>query len=81
MCRYYDADSGEVLIDGKNVKNYNLQELRRNVGITMQEAFLFSESESMSFFVNVFFDGFLSHLFLSSEYTADDALSASLSCT
>ena len=44
MCRYYDADSGEVLIDGKNVKDYNLHELRRNVGITMQEAFLFSDT-------------------------------------
>ena len=44
MCRYYDADSGEVLIDGKNVKDYRLQELRRNVGITMQEAFLFSDT-------------------------------------
>ena len=44
MCRYYDADSGEVLIDGKNVKEYNLQDLRRNVGITMQEAFLFSDT-------------------------------------
>ena len=44
MCRYYDADSGEALIDGKNVKDYNLQELRRNVGITMQEAFLFSDT-------------------------------------
>ena len=44
MCRYYDADSGEVLIDGKNVKDYRLQDLRRNVGITMQEAFLFSDT-------------------------------------
>ncbi len=44
MCRYYDADSGEILIDGKNVKDYNLQDLRRNVGITMQEAFLFSDT-------------------------------------
>ncbi len=44
MCRYYDADSGEILIDGKNVRDYNLQELRRNVGITMQEAFLFSDT-------------------------------------
>lgn len=44
MCRYYDVTSGEVLIDGKNVKDYNLQELRRNVGITMQEAFLFSDT-------------------------------------
>ena len=44
MCRYYDADSGQVLIDDKDVKDYNLQELRRNVGITMQEAFLFSDT-------------------------------------
>ena len=44
MCRYYDADSGQILIDDKDVKDYNLQELRRNVGITMQEAFLFSDT-------------------------------------
>ena len=44
MCRYYDADSGQVLIDGKDVREYNLQNLRRNVGITMQEAFLFSDT-------------------------------------
>ena len=44
MCRYYDADSGQILIDGKDVRDYNLQELRRNVGITMQEAFLFSDT-------------------------------------
>ena len=44
LCRYYDVTSGEVLIDGVNVKNYDLQYLRRNVGITMQEAFLFSDT-------------------------------------
>ena len=44
MCRYYDADSGQILIDGKDVREYNLQDLRRNVGITMQEAFLFSDT-------------------------------------
>ena len=44
MCRYYDADSGQILIDGKDVREYNLQELRRNVGITMQEAFLFGDT-------------------------------------
>ena len=44
MCRYYDADSGQILIDGKDVRDYNLQDLRRNVGITMQEAFLFSDT-------------------------------------
>lgn len=44
MCRYYDVDSGSILIDGKDVREYNLQDLRRNVGITMQEAFLFSDT-------------------------------------
>ena len=44
LCRYYDADSGQVLIDGKDVREYNLQDLRRHVGITMQEAFLFSDT-------------------------------------
>ena len=44
MCRYYDVNEGQVLIDGKDVRDYNLQDLRRNVGITMQEAFLFSDT-------------------------------------
>lgn len=44
LCRYYDVTGGEVLIDGVNVKNYDLQYLRKNVGITMQEAFLFSDT-------------------------------------
>lgn len=44
LCRYYDATEGEVLIDGINVKEYDLQYLRKNVGITMQEAFLFSDT-------------------------------------
>ena len=44
ICRYYDVTEGEILIDGKNVKDYPPQFLRKNVGITMQEAFLFSDS-------------------------------------
>ena len=44
LCRYYDVTGGEVLIDGVNVKDYDLQYLRKNVGITMQEAFLFSDT-------------------------------------
>lgn len=44
ICRYYDATGGEILIDGINVKDYDLQYLRQNVGITMQEAFLFSDT-------------------------------------
>ena len=44
MCRYYDTVEGSVLLDGIDVKNYDLQYLRQNIGITMQEVFLFSDT-------------------------------------
>lgn len=44
MCRYYDTTSGQVLLDGKDIRDYDLQFLRKNVGITMQEVFLFSDT-------------------------------------
>ena len=44
MCRYYDTVEGSVLLDGVDVKNYDLQYLRQNIGITMQEVFLFSDT-------------------------------------
>ena len=39
--RFYDATRGEVLINGRNVKEYPLKELREKVGIVMQRAVLF----------------------------------------
>lgn len=39
--RFYDATSGEVRIDGKDVRDYSLEELRQKVGIVMQKAVLF----------------------------------------
>lgn len=39
--RYYDATTGEVLINGVNVKEFNLEELRQMVGMVMQKAVLF----------------------------------------
>ena len=39
--RFYDATRGEVFIEGKNVKDYSLAELRQKVGIVMQKAVLF----------------------------------------
>ncbi len=44
LCRFYDVSDGQILIDGKDIRDYNLQYLRKNVGITMQEAFLFSDT-------------------------------------
>lgn len=42
--RYYDVYKGEVLIDGVNVKDYDLNVLRNNMSIVPQDTFLFSDS-------------------------------------
>lgn len=42
--RLYDVDSGEVLIDGINVKDYSLDKLRDGIGIVLQKNLLFSGS-------------------------------------
>ena len=40
--RLYDADEGEVLVDGVNVKDYSLRHLREGVGMVLQKNVLFS---------------------------------------
>ncbi len=40
--RFYDADSGTVKIDGRDVRDIDLDSLRNQVGIVMQDSFLFS---------------------------------------
>lgn len=40
--RLYDADEGEILIDGVNVKDYSLYNLRESVGMVLQKNILFS---------------------------------------
>jgi len=40
--RLYDADSGEVLVDGVNVRDYSLENLRDGVGMVLQKNVLFS---------------------------------------
>ena len=42
--RLYDADEGEVLIDGINVKDYSIENLREGVGMVLQNNVLFSGS-------------------------------------
>ena len=41
MARFYDIESGEVIVNGKNVRNYNIKELREMFGIVPQKAVLF----------------------------------------
>jgi ATP-binding cassette, subfamily B, multidrug efflux pump len=52
--RFYDATSGEILIDGIDIKKYNLQALRKNISISMQDVFLFSNTieENISYGVS-----------------------------
>lgn len=42
--RFYDLQSGKILIDGIDIKKMTLQSLRRNIGIVQQDIFLFSDS-------------------------------------
>ena len=42
--RFYDVNDGEVLIDDINIKDYNLFELRRKIGLVSQEPVLFKRS-------------------------------------
>ncbi len=40
--RFYDVTDGEILLDGKNIKNYTLKSLRDSIGIVQQDVYLFS---------------------------------------
>ncbi|KAI9498235.1 P-loop containing nucleoside triphosphate hydrolase protein [Zychaea mexicana] len=42
--RFYDAMDGEVLVDGRNIKDYNVQWLRSQIGVVSQEPVLFNMS-------------------------------------
>ena len=41
VCRFYDVSEGAVLVDGHDVRSFPLQEYRRQIGIVLQEPFLF----------------------------------------
>lgn len=42
MTRFYDVDRGAVRIGGKDVRDWDLQALRRHIGVVLQDVFLFS---------------------------------------
>jgi ATP-binding cassette subfamily B protein len=44
LTRYYDIDSGTILIDGQDLKNLTQSSLRQQIGAVLQEAFLFSDT-------------------------------------
>ncbi|MCI8462438.1 MAG: ABC transporter ATP-binding protein [Lachnospiraceae bacterium] len=44
LCRFYDTSSGQVLVDGQDVRRLDLYHLRDNIGMAMQDVFLFSDT-------------------------------------
>ncbi len=56
ISRLFDIVEGELLVDGKNVKSYQLSDLRTSIGYVPQETFLFSESieNNIAYSENIF---------------------------
>ncbi|WP_259472475.1 ABC transporter ATP-binding protein [Clostridium estertheticum] len=44
LCRFYECTKGEILIDGYDIKDFNLRRLRKNIAVAMQDIFLFSDT-------------------------------------
>lgn len=44
LLRFYEPDSGRILLDGIDIKNYTQKFLRNNVGLVQQDVYLFSDS-------------------------------------
>lgn len=63
--RFYDASTGSVLIDGLDVKNYSLKNLRKKIGVVPQKAVLFSGTLK-------------ANLLLGNENATDDDIKAAL---
>ncbi len=44
LSRFYDVQAGAILIDGIDIRDYRKEELRRNLGVVLQDTFLFSNT-------------------------------------
>ena len=44
MLRLWDVDEGAILLDGKNIKEYNLKFLRKNISVVSQDVFIFNDT-------------------------------------
>jgi ATP-binding cassette subfamily B protein len=44
LLRFYDIQKGEILVDGRDVRRYRFRDLRRHIGLVLQDVFLFSGS-------------------------------------
>jgi len=42
--RFYEINRGSIEVDGVNIRNYDLKSLRKNIGVVLQDVFLFSDT-------------------------------------
>ncbi|MBI4633302.1 MAG: ABC transporter ATP-binding protein [Deltaproteobacteria bacterium] len=42
LCRFYEIERGSILVDGVDIREWNKQDLRRRLGLVLQDVFLFS---------------------------------------
>lgn len=41
LCRFYDPDTGSILLDGRDLRQIRREDLRRHIGVVLQDTFLF----------------------------------------
>ncbi|MGY6558402.1 MAG: ABC transporter ATP-binding protein [Nitritalea sp.] len=44
ISRFYEINRGEILLDGRNIQEYSLGNLRKHIGVVLQDVFLFSDT-------------------------------------
>lgn len=44
LSRFYEYNKGQILIDGTEIRNFNLESLRKNTGVVLQDVYLFNDS-------------------------------------
>src|SRR6185369_7510711 len=44
IARFYDPTAGRVVVDGHDLREFDIDDLRRNIGFVFQESFLFSNT-------------------------------------
>ena len=44
LCRFYDFENGDILIDDISIKNFDLFSLRNHISLVLQDVFLFADS-------------------------------------
>jgi ATP-binding cassette subfamily B protein len=52
LSRFYEINQGSIYFDGKDIREYDLESLRRNIGVVLQDVFLFSDTIAQNISLN-----------------------------